>query len=68
MKASDLQEIHNSMENGQRKQAVEQIDDYGTIDFFVDYTAFLFRKFKNIPDRYQAFSDVTISYFRIKGR
>ncbi len=65
-----IAEIHGSLVNGQRKQMVSQIDEYGTYDFFSDYKEFLGDVYgyngRNIMLEY--FTNATISYFRIKER
>lgn len=64
----DIEEIHNSLINGQRKQMVQQIDAYG-IDFWEDYTTYLRIYYGNSWSViWTYFTDATISYFRIKNR
>jgi len=41
MAKDKIEEIHNSLVNGQRKQMVTQIDAYGLYDFWSDYANFL---------------------------
>jgi len=62
-----IKEIHESLVNGQRRQMVKQIDEYGSC-FWEDYRFWL-------PDfewmqskQFSYFADATISYFRIKNR
>jgi len=61
----NIKSIHESLLNGQRKQMVEQIDEYGTYDFWADYVEWLkthsFQPFAFL-------SDAVTSYHRIKGR
>jgi hypothetical protein len=64
----DINEIHESLVNGQRRQMVEQIDRYGCYDFWDDYNNYLKDIYCERGDRYMYFSDAVISYFRIKGR
>lgn len=61
-----IEQIHESLINGQRQQMVEQINEYGLIDFFADYKNYL----KDTEDGQSLyyFQDVTISYFRIMNR
>ncbi len=67
-----IEEIHASLVNGQRRQMVEQIDEYGTYDFFTDYERWL-SCFAFAPEEQQAksrfnwFADCVISYHRIVG-
>ena len=79
-KAFAMEEIHNSLVNGNRKQMVNQIDEYGLYDFWKDYTIFLndWMNQTNATmdadqdifngDCYGWFSDAVISYHRIKNR
>ena len=61
--------VHDSLLNGQRRQMVEQIDEYGyEYDFWKDYSNFLKSLYVDIDACYQYFEDATVSYFRIKGR
>ena len=63
-----IENIHNSLINGQRKQAVKQIDDYGKYDFWEDYEKFLDDTYANRAVSCGHFMELTISYFRIKNR
>jgi hypothetical protein len=74
-KQEQLQKIHDSFVNGQKRQAVGWIKEYGLYDFFSDYKEFL----KDIcPDTcnyqdmvissFEYFTDATISYMRITNR
>ena len=68
-----IEEIHESLVNGQRRQMVEQIDSYGTYDFWDDYRYWLHNNIDSRDiERYQEiiswFSDCVVSYFRIKNR
>ncbi len=65
-----IEEIHESLVNGQRKQMTSQIDEYGTYDFFTDYRDFL--KEFYCGEYYESngfgyFTDCVISYHRIPG-
>lgn len=37
----NIEAIHNSLVNGQRRQMIKQIDEYGPADFFPDYSMWL---------------------------
>ena len=63
-----LRIIHDSLVNGQRKQMVKLIDEYGLYDFWADYTGFLYDLYVEIESRYSYFQDAVISYHRIKNR
>lgn len=62
-----LEEIHESLVNGQRKQMVSQIEEYGVYDFFGEYDQYL-RDIYGPQTALNYFGDSVISYFRIKGR
>jgi hypothetical protein len=67
--SEQLEQIHESLVNGQRKQMVEQINEYGLYSFFADYKTYLqtiYTKEQQLP--YIYFADATISYFRITNR
>jgi hypothetical protein len=59
-----IETIHESLVNGQRKQMVGQIDEYGLYDFWSDYRDYL----DDIHANVGFFQDAVISYHRIKNR
>ena len=63
-----LEEIHNSLVNGQRSQMVKQIDEYGLYDFWADYEQFLGETADSLHTMMMRFNDAVISYHRIKSR
>ena len=62
-----IKDVHESLLNGQRRQMVNQIDQYGS-DFWADYMYELRDLSYEQADQFRYFSDATISYFRIKNR
>jgi hypothetical protein len=68
MKSEQLENIHNNLINGNRRDCVKQIQEYGLYDFWSDYFAYLGELYfdKTVIAGY--FSDMTISYFRITNR
>lgn len=62
-----IEDIHNSLLNGQRKQMVEQMEDYGMYDFFEDYADYLSSLYSPL-DCFEYLKDVASSYHRIKNR
>jgi len=68
MKHKELQYIHESLINGQRRQMVQEIDRYGPSQFFADYIVHLNAKYVTAEARWNYYTDVVVSYFRIKGR
>jgi len=65
-KMSAVEEIHMSLVNGQRRQMVEQIDEYGVHDFWADYKNYLEELYFDKGMEY--FADSVISYHHIKNR
>jgi len=63
-----IEEIHQFLLNDQRQQAVEQIDEYGTYNFWSEYRQYLEELWYTESYRLKHFTDMTISYFRIKRR
>jgi hypothetical protein len=61
-----IETIHESLVNGQRRQMVEQIKEYGLYDFFSDYRDYL--KDLYAGGGFDYFADATISYHRITNR
>ena len=62
----NIEAIHDSFDNGQKRQMVEQIDEYGS-GFWEDYRKYLDdTRLINTAYAYYFFSSVTISYFNIK--
>ena len=64
----EIEEIHDSLVNGQRHQMTDQIDEYGLYDFFEDYSTFLFGLYAETKNQYSYFKDAVVSYHRIKAR
>ena len=63
-----IEVIHNSLINGQRRQMVKQIDEYGLYDFWEDYSKYLDGLYVDGESIKTYFQDAVISYFRIKAR
>ena len=64
-----IETIHESLVNGQRKQMVKQIDEYGLYDFWSDYSDYLGCETDHgIFPQFNFFRDAVISYHRIKNR
>jgi len=64
----EIEQIHMSLVNGQKRQMVEQIDEYGIYDFFSDYSLYLDTLYSDVDGMYSYFKDAVISYHRIKNR
>lgn len=60
--------IHESLINGQRRQAVEQMKAYSMYDFFADYSTFLKANYEDAEERESYLLDAANSYFRITNR
>jgi len=67
-KSCNMEYIHESLINGQRQQCVKYIDQYGLYDFWEDYRKYLNEYCFNEKEMLRYFTDMTISYFRIKNR
>lgn len=63
-----IEEIHESLINGQRKQMVDQINNYGLYDFWPDYNDYLNSIYIDTVSQYKYFTDCTISFNRINNR
>jgi len=68
MKTEAILEIHESLINGQKKQMVEQINEYGYDNFWEDYKKYLMAGWSSDDKVLEYFTDATISYFKIKAR
>jgi hypothetical protein len=66
MKREQLQTIVESYINGNRRQMVEQIDEYGLYDFWADLRDYFSELAEKVE--FRTFADMTICYFRIKNR
>jgi len=63
----NIEIIHESLVNGNRKQFVDQVDEYGTYDFWRNYSDYLVGIYP-LGTSFIYFEDAVVSYFRIKGR
>ena len=63
-----MEYIHESLINGQRQQCIMLIDEYGLYNFWEDYKIYLNEIYTTKNDQHKYFTDMTISYFRIKNR
>jgi hypothetical protein len=63
----EILEIQESFINGQNKQAVKQIDEYGLYDFWEDYYDYLNGLYDE-DGQLEYFTNATIIYFRLKNR
>ena len=63
----NIVEIYASLINGQRRQMVEQIDEYGPMDFWPDFQDYL-KMTMTDKEALDIFADACKSYARIKGR
>ena len=61
----DVETIHESLVNGQRKQMARQINEYGHWNFWEDYKQWLSDNGYGKEDAYAYFSDAVINYNRI---
>jgi hypothetical protein len=70
MKFEQLENIHNNLINGNRRDCVKLIKAYGLYDFWADYKDFLIQTYGSPMDEHAMnyFTDMTISYFRITYR
>ena len=66
--AQQMEQAHLSLVNGQRKQMVEQIDEYGLYDFFNDYSLYLDTLYSDVDGMYSYFLDAVLTYHHIKNR
>jgi hypothetical protein len=64
-KTNLLEDIHNSLVNGQKKQMVEQIKEHGVYDFFSEYKIYLLDLYCE-HTAFKYFSDAVISFHRIE--
>ena len=68
MNYEKIVEVHDSLINGQRRQMVNQIDEYGLYDFWKDYLEYLYGLYTQESVVLEYFSDAVISYHRIKNK
>jgi len=67
MKYEEIETIHMSLVNGQRKQMAAQMEEYGMYDVFSDYSNYLLDT-QSMTDAYSYLADAVNSYFKIKNR
>lgn len=68
MKKEQIEQIHLSLVNGQRKQMAEQITEYGLYNFYEDYDNYLSELYIHAESKHEYFRDAVISYHRIVNR
>lgn len=61
-------DIYSSLVNGQRRQMVQQIDEYGPCDFWPDFQAYLKETTATDKEAFDIYADACKSYSRIKAR
>ena len=67
-KQDRIEEIHNSLVNGQRQQMVKQIEEEELYDFWAEYREYLEQMYTDPKSQFAYFADAVISYHRIKNR
>ena len=67
---NQIESIHDSLVNGQRRQMVEQIDEYdgGLYSVWDDYKHYLHELYDDSAAWFEYFTDAVQSYHRIKTR
>jgi len=60
--------IHESLINGQGRQAVKQMQDYSMYDFFADYSTYLRAIYDDAEKRESYLLAAANYYFRITNR
>jgi hypothetical protein len=60
--------IHESILNGQGKQAVKQMQDYSMYDFFADYSTYLNALYEDERAKKEYILQAANLYFRITNR
>jgi hypothetical protein len=63
-----INEIHEQMINGNRKNAVKLMQAYSMYDFFNDYANFLSAIYNDKETEYSFFQDAANSYLRITNK
>jgi len=63
-----LEEIHENLVNGNRRDMVKQIKKYGLYDFWADYREYLAELYLETSDQYGYFADACNSYFKITNK
>jgi hypothetical protein len=66
-KLEKIEQIHESLFNGQSKQAVEQMKEYGMYDFFDDYGMWL-EDIANCEDELAYFQTAVNVFMRLEYR
>jgi hypothetical protein len=69
MNTTAIEIIHESLVNGNRRQMVEQIQEYGLYAFFADFKTYLVDLYSGAGGvAFSYFADCTISFMRITKR
>lgn len=69
LEMDEVQEIYMSWVNGQKKQMVRQIDEFNNhYDFWSQLKEHIDSFVVSPVNAYSAYTDIVISYFRIKNR
>ena len=63
-----IESIHDSLINGQHRQMVEQIDEYGLYDVWFDLGSYLQELYVEPKSWFEYYTDAVQSYHRIKNR
>ena len=70
MDYENIKNIHENLINGNRRDCVKLIKEYGLYDFWPDYRDYLKQTYGSELDNHASnyFIEMTISYFRITNR
>jgi len=63
-----IEEIHENLINGNRRDMVKQIKKYGLYDFWEEYRDYLSKTYEREESAFHYFTDACISYFRITNK
>ncbi|MCP5006548.1 MAG: hypothetical protein GY941_21800 [Planctomycetes bacterium] len=64
----NISKIHLNQINGNMKDMVTAIDEYGLYDFWEAYRTYLLDTYVELVHAWRYYTDATIAYHRIKNR
>ncbi len=68
VKQKQIRNIYDNYLNGNLRECINLINEYGEYEFYSDFRNFLLNLFVNSGNAYMIFSEFVVSIMRVKNR